>query len=214
MMCGSCSNENAYKNMFITYRRKKRGETVDFSEEEENSCLMNQPPGAPKLSLLSFHGGFHGRTLGALATTHSKAIHKIDIPSFDWPVAHFPRYKYPLGENAKHNKEEDKKCLDEVEDLFVKYEKKGIPVAGIVVEPIQSEGGDHEGSPEFFQVFIRVKGRRWGEFDWFLGIARYCEKTRSRFVDGRSANGVRANGEDVVSRAFQPEVSTRYSDVQ
>lgn len=138
--------------MFISYRRKQRGENVDFSEEEQKSCLINQPPGAPCLSILSFHGAFHGRTLGALSTTHSKAIHKLDIPSFDWPVAHFPRYKYPLEENARENKEEDKKCLAEVEELFEKYKKKDCPVAGIIAEPIQSEGGDFEGSPEFFQV--------------------------------------------------------------
>lgn len=138
--------------MFIAYRRKKRGENVDFSEEEEKSCMTNQPPGAPHLSILSFHGAFHGRTLGALATTHSKAIHKLDIPSFDWPVAHFPRYKYPLAENVRENQQEDKRCLAEVEELFERYAKKERPVAGIVAEPIQSEGGDHEGSPEFFQV--------------------------------------------------------------
>lgn len=34
---------------------------------------------------------------------------------------------------------------------MVKYKKKDIPVAGIVVEPIQSEGGDNEASPEFFR---------------------------------------------------------------
>lgn len=36
-------------------------------------------------------------------------------------------------------------------DLIEKYKKKGNPVAGIVVEPIQSEGGDNEASPEFFR---------------------------------------------------------------
>lgn len=152
MMCGSCSNENAYKNMFIAYRKKQRGENVEFTEEEEKSCLLNRPPGAPRLSILSFHGAFHGRTLGALSTTHSKAIHKLDIPSFDWPIANFPRYKYPLAENKRDNAAEDRSCLAEVEELFERYKKKDCPVAGIVVEPIQSEGGDHEGSPEFFQV--------------------------------------------------------------
>lgn len=156
MMCGSCSNENAFKNMFIAYRRKKRGENVDFSEEELTSCMVNQPPGAPKLSILSFHGAFHGRTLGALSTTHSKAIHKLDIPSFDWPIAHFPKYKYPLEENVRENKAEDEKCLAEVEELFEIYEKKCNPVAGVIVEPIQSEGGDNEASPEFFQGLQKI----------------------------------------------------------
>lgn len=35
--------------------------------------------------------------------------------------------------------------------MIEKYNKAGKPVAGIVVEPIQSEGGDHHGSPQFFQ---------------------------------------------------------------
>ncbi|XP_058988104.1 4-aminobutyrate aminotransferase, mitochondrial-like [Musca domestica] len=35
MMCGSCSNENAYKNIFMWYRQTQRGENVTFSEEEK-----------------------------------------------------------------------------------------------------------------------------------------------------------------------------------
>ncbi|XP_019866983.1 4-aminobutyrate aminotransferase, mitochondrial [Aethina tumida] len=155
MMCGSCSNENAYKALFMSYRARERG-GADFSPEELETCMINKPPGCPDLSLLSFHGGFHGRTMGTLATTHSKAIHKIDVPSLDWPIAHFPQYKYPLEENVRENKAQDEKCLAEVEDLIVQWQKKGKPVAGIVVEPIQSEGGDNEASPEFFQKLQKI----------------------------------------------------------
>ncbi|KAK6637950.1 hypothetical protein RUM44_008373 [Polyplax serrata] len=156
MSCGSCSNENAYKQIFIWYMKNQRGEDVDFSEQEKKSCMINLPPGAPKLSMLSFKGAFHGRTLGVLSTTHSKYIHKLDIPAFDWPIATFPSYKYPLEENVRENAEEDKKCLAEVEDLVVQYKNKGIPVAGIVCEPIQAEGGDNEASPYFFQEMQRI----------------------------------------------------------
>nr|NVI72051.1 putative 4-aminobutyrate aminotransferase, mitochondrial-like protein [Cucujiformia] len=147
----SCSNENAYKNIFMSYQKKARGGDVRFTEEEEKSSMVNQPPGSPKLSLLSFHGGFHGRTFGALSTTHSKAIHKLDVPAFDWPAARFPRYKYPLEQHLRENKEEDENCLIDVKELIEKYKKKCAPIAGIIVEPIQSEGGDNEASPEFFQ---------------------------------------------------------------
>nr|NVI72067.1 putative 4-aminobutyrate aminotransferase, mitochondrial-like protein [Cucujiformia] len=147
----ACSNENAFKNIFIRYQKQVRGGSNKFSEGEERSCLINKPPGSPKLSLLSFHGAFHGRTFAALSVTHSKPIHKLDLPAFDWPIAHFPRYKYPLEENARENQQDDSKCLAEVEELFEKYKAKEIPVAGIVVEPIQSEGGDNEASPQFFQ---------------------------------------------------------------
>lgn len=158
MMCGSCANENAYKNIFIWYRQKQRGDE-NFTAEEISSCMINMAPGAPKLSMLSFKGAFHGRTLGVLSTTHSKYIHKIDIPSFDWPIASFPNYKYPLHENIRDNQQEDKKCLAEVEDLITQYAKRNNPVAGIVVEPIQSEGGDNEASPAFFQELQKIANK-------------------------------------------------------
>ncbi|XP_038120077.1 4-aminobutyrate aminotransferase, mitochondrial [Culex quinquefasciatus] len=158
MMCGSCSNENAFKNIFIWYQSQLRGK-APFSEKEIASSMVNQAPGAPKLSILSFHGAFHGRTLGCLSTTHSKYIHKIDIPSFDWPIASFPKYRYPLEENVRENAQEDARCLAEVEGLIEAYAKKGIPVAGIIVEPIQSEGGDNEASPEFFQNLQKIAKR-------------------------------------------------------
>lgn len=159
MMCGSCSNENAFKNIFLWYCRNRRGLNVEFTEEEKASCMINLPPGSPKLSILSFHGGFHGRTIGALSTTHSKYIHKIDVPALDWPIARFPVYKYPLEENCRENKAEDERCLAEVEELIEKWNKAGNCVAGIIVEPIQSEGGDNEASPEFFQGLQKLARR-------------------------------------------------------
>ncbi|CAG4909963.1 unnamed protein product [Colias eurytheme] len=156
MMCGSCSNENAYKAIFMWYRTKQRGGKTDFTPEELASCMVNQQPGAPKMSILSFKGGFHGRTFGALSTTRSKPIHKLDCPAFDWPVAPFPRYKYPLDQHQSENQQEDAKCLEQVEDVIEKYNKNGNPVAGMIIEPIQSEGGDYEASPEFFQKLQKI----------------------------------------------------------
>ncbi|XP_026758126.2 4-aminobutyrate aminotransferase, mitochondrial [Galleria mellonella] len=156
MMCGSCSNENAYKAVFMWYRTKERGGKTDFTPEEMNSCMLNQSPGSPNLSIMSFQGSFHGRTFGALSTTRSKPIHKLDCPAFDWPVAPFPRYRYPLEEYQRENQQEDQKCLEQVADIIEKYKKKTNPVAGIIVEPIQSEGGDYEASPEFFQNLQKI----------------------------------------------------------
>ena len=38
-----------------------------------------------------------------------------------------------------------------MEDLIDQWSKKGHPVAGIIVEPIQAEGGDNFASADFFQ---------------------------------------------------------------
>merc|ERR1719320_978300 len=102
MMCGSCSNENAFKLMHFKHMNKLR-DGKEFSQEEMDSCMTNDTPGTPQLSVLSFHGGFHGRTAASLACTHSKPIHKLDVPLAPWPVSDFPRYQYPLEENVREN---------------------------------------------------------------------------------------------------------------
>ncbi|GFT11778.1 4-aminobutyrate aminotransferase, mitochondrial [Nephila pilipes] len=154
MACGSCSNENAFKAVCFWYRNKDRGGKPP-SEQELRSCMVNEFPGAANLSILSFMGGFHGRTFGALACTHSKPIHKLDVPSFDWPIADFPKYKYPLEEFAKENAAEDAKSLAHVEDLIDRYKKK-CPVAGMIIEPIQAEGGDNHASDNYFKKLRKL----------------------------------------------------------
>ncbi len=64
MMCGSCANENAFKAAFIWHQRKKRGLSKGISQKDLDSAMNNAPPGAPKLSVLSFDSAFHGRTMG------------------------------------------------------------------------------------------------------------------------------------------------------
>ncbi len=147
-MCGSCANETAYKAAFMYYRRKERGEDANFSAEELTSCMKNEAPGTPDMAIMSFTHAFHGRLFGALSTTRSKAIHKLDIPGFKWPQVDFPELKYPLSENIQQNKEEESRCLAQVEATIKSWH---CPVAALVVEPIQSEGGDNHASNEFFQ---------------------------------------------------------------
>lgn len=155
MACGACSLEHSQKAMFMSYQRKKRGGKPP-TQEELKSCLMNKAPGSPDLTVLSFTNAFHGRTMGALALTHSKWIHKLDFPVPEWPVAHFPDLKYPLEDFVRENMEEENKCLEEVEDLIHSWNKKGKPIVGAVIEPIQAEGGDNFASPEFFQGLQRI----------------------------------------------------------
>ncbi|KAK3953329.1 aminotransferase class-III-domain-containing protein [Pseudoneurospora amorphoporcata] len=149
-MAGSDANETAYKAAFMWRRQKERGGAhVDFTVEEMESAMVNQvPAGSKPLSILSFKTGFHGRLFGSLSTTRSKPIHKLDIPAFDWPQATFPALKYPLEQHAEENAAAEKAALDEVEHLITSYH---VPPAAVVVEPIQSEGGDNHASPAFFR---------------------------------------------------------------
>lgn len=150
MGCGSCSVENGMKAINMAYQRRIRGPRP-YSDEELRSCLMNRTPGSPKLSFLSFANGFHGRTMGSLALTHAKWYVKLDFPAPDWPIAPFPQLRYPLEEFTRENYQEEQRCLEQVSDLIHKWEKRGEPVSGMCVEPIQGDGGDNHASPAFFQ---------------------------------------------------------------
>jgi 4-aminobutyrate aminotransferase/(S)-3-amino-2-methylpropionate transaminase len=146
---GSDANELAYKAAFMWKRQQQRGGAhVDFSSEDIASSMDNKSPGAPDLSIMSFKSGFHGRLFGSLSTTRSKPIHKLDIPAFDWPQAPFPCLKYPLDQFATENAAEEKRCLEETERLIKEWHA---PPAAVVVEPIQSEGGDNHASASFFR---------------------------------------------------------------
>lgn len=146
---GSDANELAYKAAFMWKRRQQRGgPDVDFTAEEISSSMNNQGPGAPNMSIMSFKTAFHGRLFGSLSTTRSKPIHKLDIPAFDWPQASFPALKYPLEDHVEENAREEARCLAEVEEIITTYHS---PPAAIIVEPIQSEGGDNHASPSFFK---------------------------------------------------------------
>ncbi|CAI6333866.1 unnamed protein product [Periconia digitata] len=146
---GSDANELAYKAAFMWKRQQQRGgANVDFSDHEITSAMNNQSPGAPELSILSFKSAFHGRLFGSLSTTRSKPIHKLDIPAFDWPQAPFPALKYPLEDFAAENAAEEQRCLDETERLIKEWHA---PPTAVVVEPIQSEGGDNHASASFFR---------------------------------------------------------------
>nr|AFM73662.1 GABA transaminase GABA-TTC2 [Tetranychus cinnabarinus] len=155
MACGSCSVENAMKAAFFWYQTRIR-DGREVTREEMDSCLANQYPGSPYLTIMSFKHGFHGRTFGALSCTHSKYIHKLDVPSFDWPIAPFPIYRYPLEDNERENKATDDQCLEEIQDLIERFNRKGRPVAGLIVEPIQGEGGDNHGSKYFFNQLQKI----------------------------------------------------------
>eukprot|EP00920_Eleutheroschizon_duboscqi_P023596 GHVT01058790.1.p1 GENE.GHVT01058790.1~~GHVT01058790.1.p1 ORF type:complete len:481 (-),score=35.53 GHVT01058790.1:4405-5847(-) len=154
MACGSCANENSMKAAFtVAAARRRQGVgrgPWDYSTDEFNSAAENRSPGSSSCSVLSFKGGFHGRTLGALSCTRTKSLYKIDVPAFPWPAVRFPHLRYPLEEHEKQNREEEDECLRQVELALMDSTTKS-PVAAVIVEPIQAEGGDNHATPYFFQ---------------------------------------------------------------
>jgi 4-aminobutyrate aminotransferase/(S)-3-amino-2-methylpropionate transaminase len=160
--CGSGANENAFKAAFINFFNRNLA-SYKFSEEKiYSSAMENSFPGSPDLSILSFDKAFHGRTLGCLSTTRSRPIHKINIPAFKWPKADFPKLRYPLEEFEYENILEVSRCVSQVNDILYKDSQEKRPtIAGMIVEPIQGEGGDNHAPANFFRE-IRKLAKHYG----------------------------------------------------
>src|SRR5262249_10936613 len=111
--------------------------------------------------VVSFDGAFHGRGLGPMSATHSKVIHKADLPAFAWPVVPFPASRFPLARYAEDNDRAERAALEEIEHMLDAH--RGRVAAGISA-PIQSEGGDRHASAAFFRGVQRLAGEAGAAF--------------------------------------------------
>jgi 4-aminobutyrate aminotransferase/(S)-3-amino-2-methylpropionate transaminase len=144
---GAEAVENALKAAFAWKARHKRGGRT-WTPDEIEAVMLNRQPGINDLKIISFEGAFHGRTLGALSATRSKSIHKLDFPAFDWPVVPFPTNQFPLDAHVEENRAVEAHVLECIEQVL---RDAGGTVAGLIVEPIQGEGGDRHASAAFFR---------------------------------------------------------------
>jgi 4-aminobutyrate aminotransferase len=94
-----------------------------------------------RFNLIAFLGGFHGRTLGALALTASKALQRRGFGPMMPGVYHAPYadcYRCPVGLKPENCAAE---CLKFIEEQLLVHLVSPDEVAAIVVEPVQGEGG-------------------------------------------------------------------------
>jgi 4-aminobutyrate aminotransferase len=101
---------------------------------------------------IAFHGAFHGRTLGALSLTASRASHRAYFGPLIPGVHHLPygfchRCPYQLTYGSC-----DIECVAVIEKLLFRHEVRPDEVAAIFVEPIQGEGGYVVPPPEYLPM--------------------------------------------------------------
>lgn len=95
-----------------------------------------------RAQFIGFIGGFHGRTMGSLAFTSSKYKQRADYFPMMPGVTHipFPNAYRPLL-NVNDGDDYGQVVLDYLENVIFKTIVPANEVAGILVEPIQGEGG-------------------------------------------------------------------------
>jgi 4-aminobutyrate aminotransferase len=105
---------------------------------------------------IAFHGCFHGRTMGALSLTASKAVQRRHFGSLLAGVFHAPypnTYRGAHGVRPEHAAED---ALAFIEKELFKRLVDPEEVAAIFIEPIQGEGGYLPAPAEFLKGLERI----------------------------------------------------------
>src|SRR5256885_2444719 len=110
---------------------------------------------------IAFYGCFHGRTMGALSLTASKSTQRKGFGALLAGVEHIP---YPTSYRCEHGHTAETcgaEILETLERQIFKRLFDPEEVAGIVIEPIQGEGG-YVSAPKFFLQELQRICRRHG----------------------------------------------------
>ena len=127
---GSLAVENAMKTAFDWKRQKNRAAGVEGGGDK----------------ILHFREAFHGRSGYTMSVTNTDPGKTRDFPQFEWPRVSNPKMTFPIDEAAMAAAEAE--SVAEIEAAFA-ADPHGI--AGILLEPIQGEGGDNHFRPEYLQ---------------------------------------------------------------
>jgi 4-aminobutyrate aminotransferase len=104
--------------------------------------------------IIAFYGCFHGRTMGSLSLTSSRAVQRKGFGSLLSGVFHMPYpYAYRAGKSEQAVSAE---CLEFLEQVLFKRLVAPEDVAAIFVEPIQGEGGYVPAPKEFLLELQRI----------------------------------------------------------
>jgi len=109
-----------------------------------------------RAQFVAFLGGFHGRTMGSLALTASKSVHKKGFFPLMPGVHHVP---YAYCYRCAYGKTPDAcavECAKAIEDDLFRAVLPPEEVAAIVVEPVQGEGGYVVPPKKFFDELRRI----------------------------------------------------------
>lgn len=136
---GALAVENALKASFDWKVRK------NFAKGVEN-VIGSQ--------FIHFTQAFHGRSGYTLSLTNTADPRKYQyFPRFNWPRIDTPKITYPLEDHLEEVKAREEKAEKQILEAIATH---GHDVAGIIIEPIQGEGGDNHFRPEFLRLLRKI----------------------------------------------------------
>lgn len=104
--------------------------------------------------VIHFRQAFHGRSGYALSLTNSKPVQTDLFTKFDWPRIDNPKITFPLTKAS--TEELIKQEKESVRQIMKALKDHRDDICAIIIEPIQSEGGDNHFRKEFLQELRRI----------------------------------------------------------
>ncbi len=138
---GAMAVENALKTAF------------DWKVRKNLACGK----GERGTSILHLEHAFHGRSGYTMRLTNTDPNKVAYFPKFDWPRIPSPMVRFPLAKHVAEVEERERLSLAAAEAAFA---RRPDDIAAIILEPIQSEGGDHHFRPEYFEALRRLADDR------------------------------------------------------
>ncbi len=99
--------------------------------------------------VLHFEQAFHGRSGYTLSLTNTLPDKTKWFAKFDWPRVSIPKIKFPLNEsNLEDVIQREAVTINQIKTAF---KENPDDICAIIIEPIQSEGGDNHVRKEFLE---------------------------------------------------------------
>ena len=136
---GALAVENALKTAFDWKVRK--------------NLAAGRPAGTGKI--IHFKECFHGRSGYTMSLTDSPDPRKVQyFPKFDWPRIDTPKITFPLtDEGLSDLKRVEERAVIQIQEAV---ENNPGDIAGLIIEPIQGEGGDNHFREAFLQQLRKL----------------------------------------------------------
>ncbi len=136
---GALAVENALKVAFDWKTRKNMAKGIEHQATQ----------------VIHFEKAFHGRSGYTLSLTNTADPRKyMYFPKFDWPRMKPPILHFPKTEDGlKHTIEQEKETIKAIHKVIIENPND---IAALIIEPIQSEGGDNHFRPEFLQELRKI----------------------------------------------------------
>lgn len=131
-------------NEIVPVPRPTRTHFASSGTEAVETALQLAMHATGRERFIAFFGGFHGRTLGSLALTASKAEQRLGFKRQVLDVVHVPYpnvYRNPFSADDCADGGAGQGALNWISNRLFKTTTPPEEVAAIVIEPLQGEGG-------------------------------------------------------------------------